>query len=337
MSGWKLTLPCTRAEAEYLAGDPPELALLEEMPTLVTSEEDEAADRWRLDAYFADAPDSMAIAALISAVPSAAGGDYRAEPLPNEDWVTLSQSGMAPVRSGRFYVHTQHDSPSAEPDTISLRIDAGQAFGTGHHDTTAACLAALDRLHRNGRRFTNLADIGTGTGLLAFAALCLWPRATALATDIDPISIRTTADNAAINQIALGNGPGRLALTVADGTADPLVRGRAPYDLIIANILAGPLITLAPALSAIAIPGTVLLLAGMLDRQRTAVVSAYRRNGWRLDHVGGVAAPASGREGPEGPAQWPALVLTFRTRPGWRRPFRSGGKGGLPPGDFGSW
>jgi ribosomal protein L11 methyltransferase len=324
VSSWKLTLPCTRTEAEYLSGEVPELAMLEPMPTLVTSEEDEAADRWRLDAYFAEKPSKAAIAALLAVIPTAQGGHYRAEQLPDEDWVTLSQSGMEPVRAGRFFVHTAQDAPSAEPAIINLRIDAGQAFGTGHHETTAACLAALDALHRRGQRFGAIADIGTGTGLLAFAALRLWPRAFAIASDIDPVSIRTTAENAAINDVHIGQHRGALALVVADGTAEPLLQNRAPYDLIIANILAGPLISLAPALAAIAAPGASLVLAGLLNRQRPAVVAAYQRVGWRLDRDGGMA-------------EWPAMILTRRLQPGWRRPIRTSGKGGLPPGDYGSW
>ena len=324
MSSWKLSLPCTRAEAEYLSGDVAELELLEPAPTLVTSEEDEAADRWRLDAYFDGEPDAVAVAAVVAAVPSARGGRFTAEPLPDEDWVTLSQQGLAPVRAGRFFVHSSHDAPDAGSGVVNFCIDAGQAFGTGHHATTAGCLLALERLHRQGQRFRDIIDIGTGTGVLAFAALQLWPRAMATATDIDPVSIRVTAENAAINGVTLGQGAGAVALTAADGTDDPLVQARAPYDLIIANILAGPLIMLAPAFAAIALPGTRLVLAGLIASQRDAVVRACRRAGWRLDSDGGAA-------------EWPVLTLTMRARPGGRRAVRSAGRGGLPPGDFGAW
>jgi ribosomal protein L11 methyltransferase len=324
MSSWKLTLPCTRAEAEHLSGEVMELARLDPMPTLVTSEEDEAGDRWRLDVYFDGRPDMASVAAIIGAVPSARGGRYVAERLPDADWLTMSQQGLAPVSAGRFFVHTSHDDPSAVPGTVNFRIDAGQAFGTGHHDTTAGCLLAIERLHREGHRFTDIIDIGTGTGLLAFAALHLWPRSHAIATDIDPVSVGVTADNAAINGVALGQGVGAVALAVADGTDHPLVHLRAPYDLIIANILAGPLITLAPAFAAIAAPGTKLVLAGLIASQRAAVVRACRRAGWRLEHDGG-------------DAPWPVLTLTMRALPGWRRPVRTRGQGGLPPGDFGSW
>lgn len=324
MSSWKLTLPCTRAEAEAINNDMPQLAGLDPMPTLVTSEEDEAADRWRLDAYFDGRPDLLVVQAITAAIPSASGGQWQVEHLDDEDWVTLSQSGFAPVRAGRFFIHTCAQAPLDAPGVINMRIEASQAFGTGHHETTSGCLVALDHLHRSGRRYRNIADIGTGTGLLAFAALALWPRARATASDIDPVSIAVTAENAAANGVLLGARPCMVALTVADGTNEPLIQRRAPYDLIIANILAGPLITLAPALAAIAMPGTALILAGLLKRQRSDVVRAYRRAGFRLDDNGGNG-------------DWPALRLTMRDRAWRRRPIRTSGAGGLPPGDFGSW
>ena len=321
---WVVTLPCTRAEAEALAGDLPALAMIEPPPSLVTSEVDEAAGIWRLDAYFEERPDAATLAALQSVVPSARNATLDAHELAEEDWVTLSQSGLAPVRAGRFFIHTGQDQPLTEPGIVNLRIDASRAFGTGHHETTANCVLMLDRLHRHGRRFRAIADIGTGTGLLAFVAHHQWPRARLTATDIDPDSIAVTRDNAAINTVTLGGGRGALALAVADGTDHPLLQVRAPYDLICANILAGPLITLAPALAAIAAPGGSLVLAGLLERQRTAVVAAYRRAGFRFDHA-------------LGSGDWPALLFTRRQQLGWRRPLRSNGRGGLPPGDYGSW
>ena len=138
---------------------------------------------------------------------------------------------------------------------INFEIDAGLAFGTGQHATTAGCLAALDELERDGARFANIADIGTGTGLLAFAALALWPEAKCIATDIDPVAIDVARDNAAINRVKLGHGAGELLLAVADGMDSPLLSARAPFDLIVANILAGPLIELAPAFAEVARAG----------------------------------------------------------------------------------
>ena len=324
MSGWVVSLPCTRAQAEALTGENAELGGLEPMPVLVASEEDEAADRWRVDAYFEGRPARAAIQALGRSLGVTGPALPKPVALPDEDWVTKSQAGLEPVRAGRFHVHTASDGPADDVGAVSFRIDAGQAFGTGHHATTAGCLAALDRLHLRGRRFANIADIGTGTGLLAFAALHLWPRARAIASDIDPVSVRVSAQNAAENGVPLGTARGELALVVADGAAHAGIASRAPYDLLIANILAGPLIALASALSAIAAPGGTLILAGLLGKQRAAVLHAYRLHGWRVSHDGG-------------DAEWPILLLVRRRRYGWRRPIRGQGGAGQPPGDFGSW
>jgi ribosomal protein L11 methyltransferase len=167
-------------------------------------------------------------------------------------------------------------------DATSFEIDAGLAFGTGQHATTAGCLEALDRLERKGKRFTNLADIGTGTGLLAFAAMALWPEAKAIATDIDQIAVDVTDDNARINGVRLGHGSGELLLATADGMDHPLIAARAPFDLLIANILAGPLIELAPAFAKSVAPGASLVLAGLLDTQADAVIAAYEAEGMKL-------------------------------------------------------
>ena len=118
--------------------------------------------------------------------------------------MTMSQAGLQPIRAGRFYVHTPMYR-GAPPGMIPFEIDASLAFGTGQHATTAGCLEAIDKLHREGARFSNVADIGTGTGLLAFAALALWPEAKAIATDIDPIAVDVAVDNAAINGVKVGH------------------------------------------------------------------------------------------------------------------------------------
>jgi len=280
---WKLVLPCTKAEAEALEADLEALALLEPPPVLMTSEgaPDDPAD-WRLEAYFEGKPDAATIAAIRALVPSAATAKARPERVPDADWVTLSQAGLEPVRAGRFFVHTATHAASTEPGVRNFRVEASRAFGTGHHETTTGCLMMLDAMRRRGLRVDNLIDLGTGTGLLAFAAMHLWPRAYATATDIDPIAVEVTAENAATNGVRLGLGMGRLALTVADGTADSLVQRRAPYDLVIANILAGPLIELAPDIAAITAPKSQLVLAGLLATQAGAVAQAYRRQGYRL-------------------------------------------------------
>lgn len=323
-ASWQLTLPCTRAVAEALGDDHPLLTGIDPFPALVASEIDEAAGRWQVDAYFEERPPRRVIRILARAAGIGEDALPRAKPVGDADWVTLSQAGLEPIRAGRFYVHTAGDAPSDDPGVTSLLINASQAFGTGHHATTAGCLSTLDRLHRAGRRYRTIIDVGTGTGLLAFAALTLWPRAYAMASDIDPVSIHVTAENAAENGVSLGTGAGQLALVVADGTDHAAIGAGAPYDLIIANILAGPLITLAPALAAISPPGGTVILAGLLAAQRARVIHAYRLAGFMLIDD-------------EGDAEWPVLILRRRQQLGWRRPLRSNGRGGLPPGDYGSW
>ncbi|MBP6029994.1 MAG: 50S ribosomal protein L11 methyltransferase [Sphingobium sp.] len=326
---WKLTLPCTRAEAETINQDMGELALLEPPPALMTSElgEDDPSV-WQLHAYFEGKPSRKTIARLQAMVPSSAGVKAVLERLPDEDWVSLSQQGLEPVVAGRFHVRNRADD-AVVPGLVPLLIPAGRAFGTGQHQTTSGCLAMLDRCRQVGERFGNSADIGTGTGLLAFAALHLWPRSFATASDIDPAAVEVSAQNAALNGINLGQGRGALALCVAAGVDHPLIEARAPYDLLIANILAGPLIELAPSLSAVLGDGGTLILAGLLDEQADAVARAYRAQGLRLvDRI--EAGDTNGRD-------WP--TLRFRKRPaiGWKRPLRLvQGANGEAPG-FGSW
>jgi ribosomal protein L11 methyltransferase len=196
--------------------------------------------------------------------------------------VTLSQSGLDPIRAGRFFVHTPAYAGDVPADATAFSIEAGQAFGTGHHETTTGCLLMLDRLKRRGGRFDSIADIGTGTGLLAFGARALWPQAHIIASDIDPVAIAVTRENAEVNGIPAGRLRGEIELAVAPGLDHRRLIRRAPYDLLIANILAGPLIELAPALSAALFPGGSLILAGLLDHQADKVAAAYRRQGLRL-------------------------------------------------------
>ncbi len=280
---WKLTLPCTRAEADILKEDIAPFALMEPVPVLMTSEIDPARpDEWRLDIYFEDEPAADTIATAIHLVPSAAGHEPVITRLGDEDWVALSQAGLEPIHEGRFFVHTPIHRDEVPEGATTFEIDAGQAFGTGHHETTAGCLALLDRLKSTGRRYRNIADIGTGTGLLAFAALAIWPQARAIASDIDPLAIEVSEQNAAINGISLGTAPGRLELIVAAGLVHRRLRARAPYDLLIANILAGPLIDLAPPFGNAVAPGGTIILAGLLKTQADAVITAYRRQHFRL-------------------------------------------------------
>ena len=244
-------------------------------PVLVADEPDAARpDEWLIHAYFERAPSAQELELLATF----GTGEPSVEELGEADWVTMSQAGLQPIRAGRFYVHTP-TYRSIPPGTISFEIDAGLAFGTGQHATTSGCLAALDRLEREGTRFRNIADIGTGTGLLAFAALALWPEAKCIASDIDAVAVEVAQDNAAVNHVRLGHGNGELLLVVADGMNSPMLGARAPFDLIIANILAGPLIALAPDFAEALAPSGSVVLAGLLADQVESVLAAYEAQG----------------------------------------------------------
>ncbi|MFW2828850.1 50S ribosomal protein L11 methyltransferase [Sphingomonas sp. ID0503] len=276
---WKVTLPCTRAEAEALSGDIPSLALLEPVPVLMTSEPDPSRpEEWRLDVYLEAEPDAATLRMLQALVPSAETEPV-VERIADADWVTISQAGLEPIRAGRFFVHTGHNAAEIPAGVVPFEIDAGRAFGTGHHETTTGCLEMLDRMARAGARFRNIADVGTGTGLLAFAAMHLWRQADVIASDIDPVSIEVTAENAALNGIASGPARGALALAVAPGLQHRALVRRAPYDLLIANILAGPLIELSRDFAAAVAPGGQVILAGLMQSQADAVIAGYRRQG----------------------------------------------------------
>ncbi len=287
---WRVTLPCTRAQAEALP-QPDELFPDGPPPVVVADEPDPSRpDEWLLHAYFERAPTAVDL----ERIERLGTGRASVEQLGEADWVTMSQAGLQPIRAGRFFVHTPTHAPHHEG--INFEIDAGLAFGTGQHATTEGCLEALDRLESEGDSFGNIADIGTGTGLLAFAALALWPQARCIATDIDPVAIGVARENAIINHVRLGHGAGELQLAQADGMGSPLLSARAPFDLIVANILAGPLVDLAPGFAAALGPGGSVILAGLLDTQADAVAWAYEGQGLTL----------AGRSGGE----WPVLLFT---------------------------
>jgi ribosomal protein L11 methyltransferase len=238
---------------------------------------DEAADgEWAVAAYFEEGAAPQIEAELRNRLGSDAFGALRGvEELPDENWVALALQALTPVAIGRFVLHGAHDRGSVPPGRIGIEIDAGQAFGSGHHATTAGCLALLNQLMR-ARRHGHPLDLGTGSGVLAIALAKLL-RGPVLASDIDPVAVRVARGNAKLNAV----GP-RVTAVVAPGLAHAEIRRRAPFDLIVANILAEPLMRLAPALAAALAPGGDLILSGLLLRQRERVVSAFRGQGLRL-------------------------------------------------------
>ena len=288
---FRVTVACNRAQGEAVP-DADHFSNSANPPVLVADEPDPARpDEWLIHAYFEHPPTVEELRVLRTI----GSGQPRIEELGEADWVTMSQAGLQPIRAGRFYVHTPMYR-NAPPGAIPFEIDASLAFGTGQHATTAGCLEALDRLERSGNRFANIADIGTGTGLLAFAALTLWPEAKCIATDIDAVAVDVARDNAAINRVKVGHGAGELLLGVADGMDSPLLAAGAPFDLIIANILAGPLIELAPDFAKALAPNGTVVLAGLLDTQAAAVAEAFEKLGLTVRD--------------RGAGEWPVLVLT---------------------------
>lgn len=198
------------------------------------------------------------------------------EVLPDVDWVALTLEGLKPVRAGRVFVHGAHDRHKRQPHELPVEIEAGLAFGTGHHGTTAGCLEVMQRvmLRERPRR---ILDLGTGSAVLAIAAAKL-ARVPVLATDIDPVAVRVARENARLNGVAAF-----VDCRTAAGFHHPVFAERGPFDMIVANILARPLMQLAPAMFAHLSPGGSLVLSGILDRQREAVISAYA--GQRFRHV----------------------------------------------------
>lgn len=274
---WKITLPCTKAQADALIDEVPALADFEPQPTLMTSEPDASApDAWQIDVYVEGVPSPELIVAVRSLARDA--GEPAVVRIEDEDWVTRSQAFLTPIRAGRFHVFTGAHAGETPEDAIPFLIEAGRAFGTGHHETTSGCLEMLDQLSRDGLGFHAIADIGTGTGLLAFAARALWPQAAVLAADIDPVSIDVTRTNMADNAIAAD----AIPLFVCPGVEHSEIARRGPFDLLIANILAGPLIELAPSFATQIQSGGRVMLAGLLADQEEAVVRAYADVGFRL-------------------------------------------------------
>ena len=280
MSAWKLSgeAPKKVVQAALLAHEDV-WDFPDEMVVSGREIAEDKPDEWILEVWLDHKPtaaDKKAVASLFAE----GAPDLDTEKLPERDWVTLSQLGVDPIRAGRFHVRTPEHP--ADPELVDFIIPASQAFGTGQHETTAGCLAMLDRMKQEGVVARNHIDVGTGTGLLAFAAMHLWPRARATASDIDPVCAGVVRDNMTTNGVAEGDGPGELTMVIADGMDDALLTLRGPYDLFIANILAGPLVELAPSFAEAIPPGGNLLLAGLLETQEERVRAAYRARGFRL-------------------------------------------------------
>ncbi len=235
---------------------------------------DAGGGRWRVAIHFRPPPDENSLRALAASAAGAAAAEaLRFDLVAAADWVRDSLAGLAPVKAGRFIVHGAHDRAGIPANRIGIEIEAALAFGTGHHGTTRGCLLALDRLCKalnNRRHVVRILDLGTGSGVLAIAAArALHQRV--LATDIDVSAVRVARANARLNRVG-----GIVEIVTADGTAAPALRRQAPFDLIFANILLGPLLRLAAPLRRLTARGGRIVLSGIVPAQANAVIAAYR-------------------------------------------------------------
>lgn len=246
--------------------------LYEPAPLAVT--QFEAGPNFRVEAYFETEPDVSAIVEAIAAAGASGLSVPRYEAVPDENWVAISQAALPPVSAGRFVVHGSHDAALIGRRLNAILIDAGEAFGTAHHATTEGCLDAIDRITRR-RTYDRVLDLGCGSGVLAIAASRALPHAHLIASDIDPIATDVARANIRANGAA-----GRIEVVTAVGFDHPKLRPPMSYDLIIANILAAPLIMLAPKMrQALQADGTVIL-SGLLSTQAAEVIAAYRAQGF---------------------------------------------------------
>lgn len=251
----------------------------DDLALTVSAHENEETGEWVFEATCDSPPDVAAFSELARQV---LGGDVAfsvASIDPEINWVAKSLEGLAPVIAGGFYVYGSHETAPIPEGLTPMKIDAAQAFGTGHHETTTGCLEAIEALLTE-RTPTRMIDIGTGTGVLAIA-LAKRLEAVILATDIDPIAVTTTIDN------AVENGVGeQIDAIEATGLDHDEITARAPYDLVVANILAGPLTELAPGVGTITQPGGTAILSGILNTQADGVIAAYQTAGFALkDHL----------------------------------------------------
>ena len=249
---------------------------------------EDGAGRWEVAGYFTETPDDTALSVLATAFDAR---PFVVSELPDTDWVAKVRRDLAPVEAGRFFVHGSHDADKVPPASEPLLIEAAMAFGTGHHGTTLGCLLALERLAEAGFVGRNVADIGCGTAVLAMAAARIYPNAV-LASDIDQVAVDVARANVAANGLE-----GRVHCIEATGFDHPALRAAAPFDLIFANILKGPLLLLAPDMAEALAGGGHAILSGILNDQADEIVAHYARHGINLDHRAEIG-------------EWTTLILT---------------------------
>ena len=230
---------------------------------------------WEVGGYFVEAPDDIELALVAAAYDAP---EFVVSEVPDQDWVDKVRRELTPVEAGRFFVYGSHDADKIPEGAEPLLIEAAMAFGTGHHGTTLGCLRALDRLATDGFVGRNVADIGCGTAVLAMGAARIWNDAI-IASDIDEVAVEVAEANLRANDLT-----GKVTCVESAGFDNPEVAGRAPFDLVFANILKQPLIDLAPDMARYIGDGGYAILSGILTRQADEVVEVYARNGINLAH-----------------------------------------------------
>ncbi|WP_104018831.1 50S ribosomal protein L11 methyltransferase [Roseovarius nitratireducens] len=268
-----LTTLGDKSQAEALAEA---LERLTPEPTGVGAfEMEDGSGLWEIGAYFEEAPDAVALDLLAAAH---GARPFTVSELPEIDWVAKVRRELSPVEAGRFFVYGSHDADRVPEGCEPLLIEASMAFGTGHHGTTLGCLRALDRLAADGFEGKSVLDLGCGTAVLAMAAARIWP-AVILASDIDAVAVEVAEANLAANALT-----GRVTCVEAEGLDHPVLRGAAPFDLIFANILKGPLLALAPGITEALAPRGRVILSGLLNEQAAEVIAVYSELGNSLEH-----------------------------------------------------
>ncbi len=264
-----LTTLTGRAHAEALSEA---LEMLDPEPIGVGMFEfEDGSGLWEVGGYFVETPDDTALALLAAAH---GAKPFAVSEVPDTDWVAEVRRELHPVEAGRFFVYGSHDSDKVPDGSVALLVDAAMAFGTGHHGTTLGCLRALDRLAGSGFEGKNTVDIGCGTAVLAMAAAKIWPN-TVLASDIDQVAVDVAKANVALNDLS-----DRVDCLEAAGFGAPRLLDAAPFDLVFANILKGPLLGLAPDMSTNTRQGGYAILSGILNEQAEEIRQTYAQNGF---------------------------------------------------------
>ncbi|MEO0342081.1 MAG: 50S ribosomal protein L11 methyltransferase [Pseudomonadota bacterium] len=274
MSSWSAltTLP-GKAPAEALGAS---IETLDPAPMGVgVFEMEDGSGLWEIGGYFNESPDPIKLD-LLAAVHGAR--PFAVSEIPDKDWVAEVRRELAPIAAGRFFLYGSHDADKVPDGAVGLLIEAAMAFGTGHHGTTKGCLLELESLLQKGLQAESVLDLGCGTAVLAMAAAKIWP-GQFWASDIDEVATQTATANIGVNDLA-----GRISVVTAAGLDHPELKAAAPYDLIFANILKGPLIELAQDIGAATANGGQVILSGLLVHQQKDVEKAFKNQQFVARH-----------------------------------------------------